>query len=337
MTAAPDDSIGPRLFLTEDDWPSNITDGVLAHPARVYDHWLGGKDNFAADRTLAEQISAAYPPIRDLARENRRFLTRAVRYTAERGIQQFVDIGTGYPTTGDLANTHEVAQRVTPQARVSYVDNDPVVVVHAQALLADESTTRAINGDLREPKAILSHPELRATIDLARPVAVLLVAVLHFITDDDDPYGIVDTLVDAMAPGSYLILSHGTSDFATPEEVTAAADLYQQATAPLVLRTRAQAEPFLTGTGACRTWTDPTPALEAGERRPAQPGTDIRLRGCRPQGHEATAMKVTRRRSSWTQQQNAPDAAVRVGVRDTERRTTNITCLGEPLHEALQP
>ena len=212
----------------------------------MYDYWLGGKDNFAADRELAERAIAAYPPIRDLARENRTFLARAVRYTAEQGIQQFVDIGPGYPTTGDLPNTHQAAHRVTPQARVLYVDNDPVVVVHARALLADENTTRALNGDLCDPKAILSHPELRTAIDLTRPVAVLLVAVLHFITDEEDPYGIVDTLVDAMAPGSYLILSHGTPDFASPEEA-AGAGIYQQATAPLVLRTRAQIEPFLAG------------------------------------------------------------------------------------------
>lgn len=231
-----------------DDWhSSSLIDGARAHPARVYDYWLGGKDNFTADRALAERAIAAYPPIRDLARENRTFLARAVRYAAEQGIRQFVDIGAGYPTTGDLPNTHQAAHQVAPQARVLYVDNDPIVVVHARALLADENTTRALNGDLREPKAILSHPELRAAIDLTQPVAVLLIAILHFIRDEEDPYGIVDTLVDAMAPGSYLILSHGTPDFASPEAAAQGARLYDEhASAPLVLRTRAQIERFLT-------------------------------------------------------------------------------------------
>jgi hypothetical protein len=227
-----------------DEWqPSGGIDVAAAHPARVYDYWLGGKDNFAVDRELAERAIAAYPPIRDLARANRTFLARAVRYAADHGIRQFLDIGAGFPTTGDLPNTHQIAR----QAHVLYVDNDPMVVVHAQALLADDRTS-AIRGDLRDPKAILHHPELRAAIDLTQPVAVLLVAILHFIHDDEDPHGIVDTVIDAIAPGSYLILSHGSPDFASPEQATQGARLYDEhASAPLVLRTRAQIERYLTG------------------------------------------------------------------------------------------
>jgi len=181
-----------------------------AHPARVYNYWLGGKDNFAADREAAELAIAANPGIVTDVRENRAFLTRAVRYlAAERGIGQFLDIGTGLPTAG---NTHEVAQAAVPQARVVYVDNDPVVLSHAQALLTStpEGATAYLQADLRDTEAI--SRAAAATLDFSEPVALMLLIVLHLIPDADDPYGIVTALMRALPPGSYLVLSHPASD-----------------------------------------------------------------------------------------------------------------------------
>jgi len=178
--------------------------------ARVYDYWLGGKDNFAADREAAEQAIAANPGILRDVRANRAFLARAVRYlAAERGIRQFLDIGTGIPTAN---NTHEVAQSVAPECRVVYVDNDPVVLVHARALLASDArgATAYIDADLRDTRKIL-HGAAR-TLDFSRPVAVTLLAILHLIRDEDDPHQIVATLMAAVPPGSYLVISHPASD-----------------------------------------------------------------------------------------------------------------------------
>lgn len=172
--------------------------------ARMYDFWLGGKDNFAVDRQAAELSAQAVPQLPWLARQNRDFLRRAVRFCAREGITQFLDIGSGLPT---MDNVHEVAQRVIPSARVVYVDNDPVVVSHARALLADHNVA-AIRADVRRPADILADPEVGELIDFGQPVAVLLVALLHFIVDDDDPAGCVAALRDAMAPGSYLVISH---------------------------------------------------------------------------------------------------------------------------------
>jgi S-adenosyl methyltransferase len=183
------------------------------HPARIYDYGLGGKNHFAADREVADKVLAAKPTLRVTARENRAFLGRAVRYLAgERGIRQFLDIGTGLPTTG---NTHEVAQEVAPESRVVYVDNDPLVLAHARALLTSspEGRTAYINADLRDPAAILADPATQEVLDFRRPVALVLVAVLHFIEDDDKPAGILRTLLDTLAPGSYLVATHGTAEF----------------------------------------------------------------------------------------------------------------------------
>jgi hypothetical protein len=181
----------------------------LAHPARVYDYWLGGKDNYAADREVAEKIMAVAPDIPRSARANRQFLKRAVLLAAERGIRQFLDIGSGLPT---VENTHEVAQWVAPDARVAYVDNDPIVRAHGKALLADCTTRTVVQADIREPEAVLTHPDVCKLIDFGRPVAVLLLGVLHFISDEEDPYGIVARVRQAMVPGSYLIFSHLTGD-----------------------------------------------------------------------------------------------------------------------------
>ena len=187
------------------------------HPARIYDWLLGGKDNFAADREAGARLVAADPAMRVAARANRAFLQRAVRHVAEvERIDQFLDIGTGIPSAG---NTHEIAQSVNPGARVMYVDNDPIVLTHARALMAGpgHGETRVLQADLREPKRILGDPDVRALLDFDRPVALLLVAILHFIADEDDPFGIVAELMAALAPGSLLVLSHGTADFISEE------------------------------------------------------------------------------------------------------------------------
>jgi SAM-dependent methyltransferase len=174
--------------------------------ARMYDYYLGGKDNFAADRAAGDQVVAAMPNVLAFTRANRRFLARAVTLLARQGIRQFLDIGSGLPTQ---ENTHEIAQRTVPGSRVVYVDNDPVVLVHGRALLADNPHTTVVRADLRDPKGIIDHPELRTQLDFDQPVAVLLLAILHFIPDDANPARIVATLRESLAPGSYLVITHG--------------------------------------------------------------------------------------------------------------------------------
>ncbi len=213
--------------------PAEAVDATIPNPARIYDYLLGGKDNLPADRAAAEELLALVPEARAGARENRAFLGRAVRYLAAEGVRQFLDVGTGLPSQG---NVHEVAHGVAPDARVVYVDNDPVVHVHANALLA-EPTTAAVLADLREPERIIRHPRARALLDFTKPVAVLLVAVLHFVTDEEDPAGIVGSLRDVLAPGSFLVISHATGDF-RPEVAGKVSAVYDKAAAPLVLRSR---------------------------------------------------------------------------------------------------
>ena len=191
-------------------------DTSVAHQARFYDYLLGGKDNFAADRAYAEAMIAAYPGLLPAARANRAFLGRAVRFLAgEAGIAQFLDIGTGIPSRG---STHEVAQQVKPDSRIVYVDNDPVVLSHARALLigGERGTTDYLDEDARHPETILDRAA--QTLDFTRPVGVLLIAILHAIPDEDDPHQIVRTLMDAMPSGSYLVLTHMNSDLFSPAE-----------------------------------------------------------------------------------------------------------------------
>ena len=193
-------------------------DTTTAHPARRYNYWLGGKDNFAADRASGDAIEAAMPTIRLMALENRMFLGRAVQFVAEQGVDQFLDIGTGIPAPG---NTHEVAQRVIPAARTVYVDNDPIVLTHARALLtsAPTGTNAYLDADIRQPDSILNHPDLHATLDFTRPVALMLVAVLHFVRDDEDPAGIVRKLVGALPSGSYVVATHATWEYQSAEAI----------------------------------------------------------------------------------------------------------------------
>jgi len=180
-------------------------DPTAPSPARLYDYYLGGTSNFPAGRAAAEQLKARVPDLADRAWANRGFHGRAARWmAAEEGIRQFVDIGSGLPTQ---SNTHDAVHAVAPEARVVYVDNDPVVVSHARALLSTPRTV-AVHGDLTRPDELLSDPDIRAVIDFSKPVAILLVAVLHFVPDEADPVGCVAKLRDAMAPGSHLVISH---------------------------------------------------------------------------------------------------------------------------------
>jgi hypothetical protein len=215
-------------------------------PARMYDYFLGGRDNYAVDRDAAEKVVEAVGPAiaYDAVWENRRFLQRAVRWLAEQGVDQFIDIGTGLPTQG---NVHEIAQQVIPDARVAYIDNDPVVLAHGRALLADSLTTTVITADMRDPTTILTHPDLTALIDLGRPVAVLFLAVLHFLPDSDDPTGIVATVRQAMAPGSYLAISHNTSDGQDSDIITHIENVYQAATSPMIFRPHHEIERMFDG------------------------------------------------------------------------------------------
>jgi hypothetical protein len=196
------------VAVSSEDAPSKV-DTSVAHPARRYDYWLGGKDNFAVDRESGDAVEEQFPTIRLGVRENRWFMCRAVDFAAVQGIRQFLDIGTGIPTT---PNTHQIAQEAEPAARIVYVDNDPLVLVHARALMSGtpQGATTYLQADLREHRKILEHQDLRTTVDLSKPVALMLLAVLHFIRDDEDPRAIVDTLIDALPEGSLVIASHAT-------------------------------------------------------------------------------------------------------------------------------
>jgi S-adenosyl methyltransferase len=208
---------------------------------------LGGKDNFAADRQVADGLTAAIPSIPLLIRDNRAFLGRAVGYLArEAGIRQFLDIGTGIPTGG---NTHEVAQAAAPDSRIVYVDNDPIVLAHARALMAGHpaGATAFIQEDFREPGKILADPALRATLDLDKPVALMLIAILHFFADDENPQGIVSSLVDALPSGSSLTITHLTADFMDADQVARARQAGQQGGITYVPRSQAQVAAFFRG------------------------------------------------------------------------------------------
>ena len=217
-----------------------------AHSARVYDYWLGGKDHFAADREAAEQAIAANPGIVMDVRANRAFLARAVRYlVTDCGVRQFLDIGTGLPTA---SNTHEAAQAADPAARVVYVDNDPVVLAHARALLTStsEGATAYLDADLRDTKAILDAAA--ETLDFSQPIALMLLIVLHMIPDGDDPYGIVAGLVRALPAGSYLVLAHPASDIRTAQQAEMTRRVNERMSGPkATMRDRAAIARFFDG------------------------------------------------------------------------------------------
>ena len=204
-------------------WVPPGVDPGQANVARVYDYWLGGSHNFLADQDLGRAMAAVVPNVRAIARANRAFLGRAVRFLTAAGISQFLDIGSGIPTQG---NVHEVAQQDDPAARVLYADIDPVAIAHSKAILNGDRTAAIIEADLREPDSILAHPVTRRLIDLDQPVGLLLVAVVHFLADADDPWGLVAKLRDRLPSGSYLVLSHATSE-SRPEVTQAASTMYR--------------------------------------------------------------------------------------------------------------
>jgi len=223
--------------------PAEI-DTSVAHPARVYDYWLGGKDNFAADREAGDRVLAATPGLRERVRANRAFLVRAVRYLAAgAGIRQFLDIGTGIPSAN---NTHEIAQQVAPDSRVVYVDNDPIVLTHARALLAGrpEGSIQYIDGDVRDVASIIGAAA--KTLDFTQPMALLLLGVLHLVQDAEGPYELVATLMDALPSGSYLVISHPASDI-HPGQAEAQRRYNERVSTPQTLRTRAEVSRFFEG------------------------------------------------------------------------------------------
>ncbi|WP_225878914.1 SAM-dependent methyltransferase [Spongiactinospora rosea] len=215
----------------------------IPNSARMYDYFLGGKNNLPADRAAAEMVLKYVPEIPIGIRENREFLCRAVRFLAEQGVHQFLDIGAGLPTQ---RNVHQVAAETAPDARTVYVDNDPQVLVHARALLQDSPNVIVAAGDVRRPQEILRDPAVREHLDFDRPIAVLLLAILHFIPDDDHPAGIVRTLREAVVPGSFLALSHVVVD-ERPEAVAPVERIYQNASTPFVGRLSSEVEPFFAG------------------------------------------------------------------------------------------
>jgi SAM-dependent methyltransferase len=224
-------------------WVPSEVDLTRPSAARVYDFYLGGSHNLDVDRRMAREAIAMWPDLPAIMQSNRAFLRRAVRYLAARGVTQFLDIGSGIPTVG---NVHEVAHEADPQARVVYVDSDPVAVAHSRAILAGNERTLVLRADLREPDSILDDPSVRALIDLQHPVAVLMVAVLHFVPDEDDPVGAVARIRDRLAPGSHLVLSHASAE-GRPEQAASHRQLYRRTATPMTMRSPAGIARFFDG------------------------------------------------------------------------------------------
>ncbi|MDH6125356.1 SAM-dependent methyltransferase [Kitasatospora sp. GP82] len=216
------------------NWVPAGTDLDKPNAARVYDYYLGGSHNFEADRAMARKAIELWPDLPAIMRSNRAFLRRAVQHVSEAGISRFLDIGSGIPTFGAV---HEVARGIRPEARVVYVDRDPVAVAHSRLLLKDDPLSEVVEADLRSVDDLLSRPEVTGLLDEGRPVALMLVAVLHFVTDDDDPTRLVSTLRDALPPGSALVLSHASVD-GRPDQAGPHQDLYKRTPTPLTMRGR---------------------------------------------------------------------------------------------------
>jgi SAM-dependent methyltransferase len=264
---------GEAAVVQRPSWAPAEVDIDRPASSRIYDVFLGGSHNFAADRQLADRAVAHMPELPAVLREGRAFLRRAVRFLAVKaGLCQFLDLGSGMPTAG---NVHEIAQQVDPTNRVAYVDIDPVTVAHSRAILADNRYATMIRADLRHPLQILRDPQVEQILDFNRPVAVLLLASLHFVADHDDPAGIVAQLRRVVAPGSYLAIAHASDDGQPPAGLGAAQDVYAQPDSRVVMRSRAQIEALFTGwelvpPGLTRTplWRpdpDATPPAQAAE------------------------------------------------------------------------
>lgn len=242
----------PNGTTADDDWSWMDNDPGWVPPAvdtskpsvaRMYDFYLGGKDNFAVDREAAQQFLEVFPDVAVAARANREFLVRSVQAMAAAGIDQFLDLGTGIPTS---PNTHEVAQQTHPGASVVYIDNDPVVMVHNRALLTTDDRVVTVLHDLRDPVTVLNDPQIRAVLDLDRPVGLLMIAVLHF-TDPIAGPRITSRYYEALRPGSQVAITIGTRDGVLPEVLAAGEKIYARSNAPVHLRTRAQIEELLDG------------------------------------------------------------------------------------------
>jgi hypothetical protein len=245
--------------------PADVSPHIPS-PARIYDYYLGGKDNFAADRTAAEKALSVVPQGRDVARSNRRFLVRTVRYMASRGVSQFIDLGTGFPTPPSVHETAAAVLAGRPQ--VVYIDNDPMVTSHNRALLADSRASIAvIHADIRCPGQIFASEQLWRTIDFGQPVGVLFVAVLHFIPAEDDPRDSVRAFCSQMAPGSFLAISHITSDGTAPAVMAAIKDAYRTASAPAVFRSTAEIEGLFAGLEVVHPGITEVSAWRASERQ----------------------------------------------------------------------
>ncbi|CCK25777.1 hypothetical protein BN159_1398 [Streptomyces davaonensis JCM 4913] len=227
-------------------WAPRSIDISVPSVSRIYDYYLGGSHNFEVDREAARRAMEFLPGLPKVMQANRAFMRRAVRYAAAEGITQFLDIGSGIPTFG---NVHEVAQSASPEARVVYVDHDPVAVAHSEAVLDGDERTGVVAADLRKPHEILASPQVERLLDLNRPVALLLVAILHFVEDADDPYGAVAELRDALAPGSLLILTHASYEgIPLPaERAEGTVGVYKDIRNPLIMRSRDEIARFFEG------------------------------------------------------------------------------------------
>jgi hypothetical protein len=260
------------MVAGEPDWVPPGVDTKRANIARIYDYLLGGSHNFLADQDVGRVIAAVEPNARAIGRANRAFLGRAVRFASGAGITQFLDIGSGIPTQG---NVHEVAQQANAQARVLYADLDPVAIAHSKALLEGNPNAAIMDADLREPEKVLAQLPATGLIDLTQPVALLLVAVLHFIADAEDPWQIVATLRDALAPGSYLVLCHGTGE-GKPVVAQAAEQVYNRSvSAHLQMRSRADILRFFEGFELVDPGVVPIPRWrpDPGDEPSGDPGT----------------------------------------------------------------
>jgi SAM-dependent methyltransferase len=259
-------------------WVPDDVDLEVPSPARMYDALLGGRHNFAVDRQAAEQAIRLVPDLPAVAASNRAFLRRTVRYLVSRGIRQFVDIGAGIPT---VANTHDVARRADPAARVAYVDIDPVAVAHAQAILDGLPNVIALRGDLRAPDALLADPHLRALIDFEQPVAVLMIAVLHLLTDDDRPGEVVAGIRGAIAPGSYVVISHLSSAQRPDDAAQLSAHAAQRTRVPIFFRSKEQITGFFDGLSLVEPGVVELPSWrpDAGDMSHERPGRSLGMAG----------------------------------------------------------
>ncbi|WP_431605613.1 SAM-dependent methyltransferase [Amycolatopsis melonis] len=227
------------------EWVPPGVDISVPSMARTYDFMLGGGHHFAVDRAVGEQIERVMPGLRDSARVNRAFLGRAVRFMTNQGIRQFLDIGSGIPT---VANVHEVAQAQDPECRVVYVDRDPVAVAHSELMLVGNDRAAVVQADMRDPEAILASPQVRGLLDLDRPVGLLMLLMLHWVPDESDPFGLVGRYRAALAPGSYLAITHVTGDH-QGEDLDEATEVIKESRSPdqVTLRTHAQVSALFAG------------------------------------------------------------------------------------------